>query len=40
MNQVTIESTDKIIDLYEAWNKPEQANKWRAELPLKQPKEH
>jgi hypothetical protein len=22
-----------IIDLYEAWNKPEKAEQWRAELP-------
>ena len=29
----TIESLNQIIDLYEAWNKPEKAEKWRTELP-------
>jgi len=23
----------RLIDLYEAWNKPEKAEKWRAKLP-------
>jgi hypothetical protein len=29
----TIESLDKLIDLCEAWNKPEKAKEWRAKLP-------
>jgi hypothetical protein len=29
----TIESMKNLIDLYEAWNKPEEAEKWRAQLP-------
>ncbi len=29
----TIESWNDLIDLYEAWNKPEEAEKWRAKLP-------
>ncbi|MHC4434145.1 MAG: tetratricopeptide repeat protein, partial [Planctomycetota bacterium] len=29
----TIESFNNLIDLYQAWNKPEEADKWRAELP-------
>ena len=29
----TIESINNLIDLYEAWNKPEEAEKWRAKLP-------
>jgi len=28
----TIESLNNLIDLYEAWNKPEKANPWRAKL--------
>jgi len=24
---------NNIIDFYEAWNKPEEAEKWRAKLP-------
>jgi len=24
---------NNLIDLYEAWNKPEKAKKWRAKLP-------
>jgi hypothetical protein len=28
----TIESLDNLIDLYEAWNKPEKANEWREKL--------
>ncbi|MFC1633530.1 hypothetical protein ACFL5Z_01700 [Planctomycetota bacterium] len=27
---LTLESLNNLIDLYEAWNKPEQANQWRA----------
>jgi serine/threonine protein kinase/Flp pilus assembly protein TadD len=33
LDQITIESIGKIVDLYEAWNKPEKAEKWRATLP-------
>jgi len=29
----TLKSLDKLIDLYEAWNKPEKAEEWRAKLP-------
>ena len=29
----TIESMNNLIDLYEAWNKPEQANQWQSKLP-------
>jgi hypothetical protein len=29
----TIESMNNLIDLYEAWNKPEKADEWRAKLP-------
>jgi hypothetical protein len=29
----TIESMNNLIILYEAWNKPEKAEKWRAKLP-------
>ena len=29
----TLESLNNLIALYEAWNKPEQAEKWRAKLP-------
>jgi len=39
LDQITIESTGKIVGLYEAWNKPEKAKEWRAKLPLKQPEE-
>ncbi len=28
----TIGSIGKIVDLYETWNKPEKANQWRAKL--------
>jgi hypothetical protein len=28
----TIESWNRLIDLYEAWNKPEKAKEWRAKL--------
>jgi len=28
-----------LIQLYEAWNKPDKAEEWRAKLPRKQPKE-
>jgi len=33
LDQITIESIGKIIDLYEAWDKPEKAEEWRAKLP-------
>ncbi len=29
----TLEAWNSLVDLYEAWNKPEEAAKWRAELP-------
>jgi hypothetical protein len=29
----TLESWNNLIDLYEAWNKSEEADKWRAKLP-------
>ena len=32
----TKESIDNLIELYEAWNKPEKAAHWRAKLPQKQ----
>jgi len=32
LDQITIESIGKIVALYEAWNKPEKANQWRAKL--------
>ena len=35
----TIESLNVLIGLYEAWNKPEKADQWRAKLPLEQLKE-
>ena len=28
----TLESWNNLIDLYEAWNKPEKAEEWRAKL--------
>jgi hypothetical protein len=28
----TIESLNNLIELYEAWNKPEKAKEWRAKL--------
>ena len=28
----TLDSWKQLIDLYEAWGKPEEANQWRAEL--------
>jgi hypothetical protein len=32
----TKESIDNLIELYEAWNKPEKADNWRAKLPSNQ----
>ena len=29
----TQQSLNNLIDLYEAWNKPEKAEEWRAKLP-------
>jgi len=29
----TIDSLNQLIELYEAWNKPEKAKEWRAKLP-------
>jgi hypothetical protein len=29
----TIESWNNLIELYEAWDKPEKAEEWRAKLP-------
>ena len=33
LDQITIESIGKIVDLYEAWDKPEKAEQWHAKLP-------
>lgn len=32
-HSLTIESINNLIDLYEDWNKPGEAEKWRAKLP-------
>ena len=32
----TLESWRTLIELYEAWGKPEETNKWRAKLPKKE----
>ncbi|UCF14123.1 MAG: hypothetical protein JSW59_11980, partial [Phycisphaerales bacterium] len=29
----TLESWNNLVELYEAWNKPEESGQWRAELP-------
>jgi len=29
----TLDSLENLIDLYEAWNKPEKAEEWRSKLP-------
>jgi hypothetical protein len=29
----TLESMNNLIDLYETWDKPEEAKEWRAKLP-------
>jgi hypothetical protein len=34
-----VESKNNLIELYEANNKPEQAEQWRTKLPRQQPKE-
>ncbi|MHC4556090.1 MAG: hypothetical protein ACYS80_02170 [Planctomycetota bacterium] len=31
-NEITHISVNKLIELYEAWDKPEQAQQWRAKL--------
>jgi len=33
LDQITIESIGKIVDLYEAWDKPEKAKEWRGKPP-------
>ncbi|MCP4256530.1 MAG: tetratricopeptide repeat protein [Planctomycetes bacterium] len=33
LDQITIESIGKIVELYEAWNKPEKVDEWRAKIP-------
>jgi len=35
----TLESVNNLIALYEAWNKPEKANEWRAKLAQIEPNE-
>jgi serine/threonine protein kinase/Flp pilus assembly protein TadD len=35
----TLDSLNKLIELYEAWSKPEQAEQWRAKLPDSQAKD-
>ena len=32
----TIESLKQLVTLYESWNKPDEAAKWRAKLPPKE----
>jgi hypothetical protein len=32
----TLESIKNLVDLYESWDKPEQAEQWRAKLPREQ----
>jgi len=32
----TLKTLNSLIDLYEAWNKPEQAGDWRTKLPQKE----
>jgi hypothetical protein len=32
----TVESLKQLVTLYESWNKPDEAAKWRAELPRKE----
>jgi len=32
----TLISLNELVSLYESWNKPEEAEKWRAELPPKE----
>jgi hypothetical protein len=32
----TLQSLNNLIELYEAWGKPEKAEEWRARLPQKQ----
>ena len=35
----TLESWNKLIELYEAWGKPEKAEEWRAKLPRQEGEE-
>ena len=35
-----LESIRNVIDLYEAWDKPDKAEEWRAKLPDNQAKGH
>ena len=35
----TLESLNNLIELYEAWNKPEEAKEWRVKLPQSEAKE-
>jgi hypothetical protein len=35
VNPRTLPAMNKLIALYEAWNKPEKAEKWRAKLAQK-----
>ena len=35
VDQSTVEAVRKIVELYEAWNKPDEAVKWQAKLPPK-----
>ena len=35
----TLESRNNLIELYEAWDKPEKAEEWRAKLPHEEGKE-
>ena len=34
-HRYTLESINELIELYEAWGKPEKAKEWRAKLPRK-----
>jgi len=36
----TVESINNLIELYEAWGKPEEAVKWRAKLPRNKSTDH
>ena len=36
----TLQSINNLIELYEAWNKPEKAKEWRAKLPAEANPEH
>ena len=32
----TLDSLNKLVELYEAWGKPEKAEEWRAKLPTEE----